>query len=70
MSKFRALEFLGSNKEISKIVESTISTLEREFNLNLITTAPSVIYKVCKQNNEIIELYNPVDLPPLQEIKS
>ena len=42
--------------------------LEREFNLNLITTAPSVIYKVYKQNGECIELYNPVDLPPLQEI--
>ena len=35
MSKFKALEFLGSNKEISKIVESTISTLEREFNLRI-----------------------------------
>ncbi len=42
--------------------------LEREFDLNLITTAPSVIYKVYKQNGEIIELYNPVDLPPMQEI--
>ena len=42
--------------------------LEREFDLNLITTAPSVIYKVYKQNGEMIELYNPVDLPPLQEI--
>ncbi len=42
--------------------------LEREFDLNLITTAPSVIYKVHKQSGEVIELYNPVDLPPLQEI--
>jgi len=42
--------------------------LEREFDLNLITTAPSVIYKVYKQNGEVIELYNPVDLPPMQEI--
>jgi len=42
--------------------------LEREFDLNLITTAPSVIYKVYKQSGEVIELYNPVDLPPLQEI--
>ena len=42
--------------------------LEREFDLNLITTAPSVIYKVHKQNGEVIELYNPVDLPPQQEI--
>jgi len=44
--------------------------LEREFDLNLITTAPSVIYKVHKQTGEVIELYNPVDLPPLQEISS
>ena len=42
--------------------------LEREFDLNLITTAPSVIYKVYKSNGEKIELYNPVDLPPLQEV--
>ena len=42
--------------------------LEREFDLNLITTAPSVIYKVHKQTGEVIELYNPVDLPPAQEI--
>ena len=42
--------------------------LEREFDLGLITTAPSVIYKVHKTNSEIIELYNPVDLPPLAEI--
>lgn len=42
--------------------------LEREFDLNLITTAPSVIYKVYRQNGEVIELYNPVDLPPQQEI--
>ena len=42
--------------------------LEREFDLNLITTAPSVIYKVYKQTGEVIELYNPVDLPPAQEI--
>ena len=42
--------------------------LEREFDLNLITTAPSVIYKVYKVSGEIIDLYNPVDLPPNQEI--
>jgi GTP-binding protein LepA len=42
--------------------------LEREFDLNLITTAPSVIYKVYKTNGEKIELYNPVDLPPLQDV--
>ena len=42
--------------------------LEREYNINLITTAPSVIYKVHKTNGEILELYNPSDLPPQQEI--
>ena len=42
--------------------------LDREFDLSLITTAPSVIYKVHKTNGEIIELYNPTDLPNPQEI--
>ena len=42
--------------------------LDREFDLGLITTAPSVIYKVHKTNGEVIDLYNPVDLPPNQEI--
>ena len=49
-------------------LEIIVERLEREFDLNLITTAPSVIYKVYKQNGEMIELYNPVDLPPLQEV--
>ena len=43
--------------------------LDREFNLGLITTAPSVIYKVYKTNGEVIELYNPADLPKPAEIK-
>ena len=42
--------------------------LDREFDLGLITTAPSVIYKVHKTTGEIIDLYNPEDLPPQQEI--
>ena len=42
--------------------------LDREFDLGLITTAPSVIYKVYKTNGEVIELYNPEELPPSQEI--
>ena len=42
--------------------------LEREYGLNIITTAPSVIYKVHKTNGEIIELYNPMELPETQEI--
>ena len=42
--------------------------LDREFNLSLITTSPSVIYKVHKTDGEVIELYNPSDLPPTSEI--
>ncbi len=42
--------------------------LEREYGLNIITTAPSVIYKVHKTNGEILELYNPSELPSLSEI--
>lgn len=42
--------------------------LDREFDLGLITTAPSVIYKVHKTNGEILDIYNPGDLPPQGEI--
>ena len=42
--------------------------LDREFDLGLITTAPSVIYKVYKTDGQVIELYNPEDLPPSQEV--
>ena len=34
--------------------------LEREYNLDLVTTAPSVIYKVHKTNGEVIDLTNPI----------
>ena len=37
--------------------------LDREFDLSLITTAPSVIYKVYKTDGEMIEIYNPSELP-------
>lgn len=37
--------------------------LDREFNLDLIATAPSVVYQVVKTNGEMIELHNPVDMP-------
>jgi GTP-binding protein LepA len=37
--------------------------LEREFNLELITTAPSVVYKVHLTNGEMMEMHNPVDMP-------
>jgi GTP-binding protein LepA len=43
--------------------------LSREFNLNLIATAPSVIYKVKLSNGNEIELHNPVDLPDPVKIK-
>ena len=42
--------------------------LDREFDLGLITTAPSVIYKVHKTTGEILDIYNPTDLPKPQEI--
>ena len=42
--------------------------LDREFDLGLITTAPSVIYKVHKTKGEILDVYNPADLPPQTEI--
>ena len=42
--------------------------IEREFNLDIITTAPSVVYKVTKTNGETIELTNPTNLPEPTEI--
>ncbi len=42
--------------------------LDREFDLGLITTAPSVIYKVHKTTGEVLDIYNPTDLPPQTEI--
>ncbi len=43
--------------------------IEREFNIDLITTAPSVIYKIHLTNDEIIELHNPADMPEITNIK-
>ncbi len=43
--------------------------LEREYNLDLVTTAPGVIYKVHKTNGEVIELTNPSNLPDPSEIE-
>ena len=40
--------------------------LEREYNLSLVTTAPSVIYKVYKTNGEMVEIDNPANLPDAQ----
>ncbi|MBQ9487539.1 MAG: translation elongation factor 4 [Selenomonadaceae bacterium] len=43
--------------------------LEREYNLKLVTTAPSVVYKVHKTNGEVFTIDNPAALPPVTEIK-
>ncbi|WP_035302111.1 translation elongation factor 4 [Clostridium sp. DL-VIII] len=42
--------------------------VEREFNLDIITTAPSVIYKVIKTDGTILEITNPTNLPPATEV--
>ena len=42
--------------------------IEREFNLDIITTAPSVIYKVIKTDGEVIDITNPTNLPEATEI--
>ena len=44
--------------------------LEREFDFDLVTTAPSVIYKVTKTNGETLYIDNPTNLPPPAEIKT
>ena len=43
--------------------------LEREFDLDLITTAPSVVYKMTMQNDKVVELHNPADYPDPTLIK-
>jgi GTP-binding protein LepA len=44
--------------------------LSREFNLDLIATAPSVIYKITLTNGDVIELHNPADMPDAVRIDS
>jgi len=44
--------------------------LEREFNLDLITTAPSVVYRINLTNGKQIELHNPADMPDVMKIDS
>ena len=44
--------------------------IEREFNIDLITTAPSVIYKIHLTNGDVIELHNPADMPEVTNIKT
>lgn len=43
--------------------------LEREYDLDLVTTAPSVIYKVKKTNGDLLEITNPTNLPAVDEIE-
>ncbi len=43
--------------------------LEREFDLNIVTTAPSVIYKIKKKTGEILSIQNPTNLPDVAEIE-
>jgi GTP-binding protein LepA len=42
--------------------------LEREFNLTLLTTAPTVVYRVTRSNGTVLDVENPSKLPPVQEI--
>lgn len=49
-------------------MEIIVERLEREFNLAVITTAPSVVYKVVKNDGSIEMIQNPTNLPPLTEI--
>ena len=42
--------------------------LEREYDLDLITTAPTVVYQVETTSGEVIEIHNPADLPPVNKI--
>ncbi len=44
--------------------------IDREFNLNVMSTSPSVIYKITKTDGTQMELYNPADMPPVPEISS
>ncbi|MEM5817074.1 MAG: elongation factor 4, partial [Desulfitobacterium hafniense] len=44
--------------------------LEREYDLNLITTAPSVVYRVNKTNGEVLSIDNPSNLPKVDEIET
>jgi GTP-binding protein LepA len=43
--------------------------LEREYNLNLITTAPTVVYEVLTTKGEVLQVDNPAQLPPVNEIE-
>ena len=62
---------LGSDADFLGLLHLEIiqERLEREYNLDLVTTAPGVVYKVYKTNGEVIELTNPSNLPDPSEIE-
>ena len=49
-------------------LEIICERIDREYNIDLVTTAPSVIYKVHTTDSKSIDLHNPVDLPPQERI--
>ena len=51
-------------------MEIIMERLEREYNLDLITTAPNVVYRITKTNGETIEVYTPLNYPDPAEIRS
>ncbi len=51
-------------------MEIIMERLEREYNLDLITTAPNVVYRVTKTNGETIKVYTPLNYPDPAEIQS
>ncbi|MDO4846259.1 MAG: elongation factor 4, partial [Oscillospiraceae bacterium] len=50
-------------------MEIILERLEREYNLDLITTAPNVVYHITKMNGELVEVYTPLNYPDPTEIK-
>ena len=51
-------------------MEIIMERLEREYNLDLITTAPNVVYRVTKTNGETVEVYTPLNYPDPADIAS
>ena len=51
-------------------MEIIMERLEREYNLDLITTAPNVVYRVTKTNGETVEIYTPLNYPDPADIAS
>ena len=50
-------------------MEIIMERLEREYNLDLITTAPNVVYRITKTNGEVLEVYTPLNYPDPMEIE-